>query len=146
MRNDNSLRAGVGRSSIAPVARRFIRRGLRGIFRRGRFRLFQNVLGLFRGAWCRQHSRQRMQYAFQLLAFRFTQRRVRAAIDDLVQLFQIHIHPGVFHVTFHAPSNSRNLAFRGKPSICFTGRLCWNVGARCPRPAVVPITCQLAAR
>ncbi len=83
-----------------------------------------------------------MQRALELFAFRFAQRRLRAVIQDLVQLFQIHIQPRAFH----APSNSRNLAFSGKPSICFTGRVCSKVGARCPRPAVVPITCQLAAR
>ncbi len=55
---------------------------------------------------------------------------------------QIYVHPG----TFHAPSNSRNLAFSGRPSICFAGRVRLTVGVRCPRPAVVPITCRFAAR
>ena len=63
-------------------------------------------------------------------------------VQHAVQFFQIHIHT----FAFYAQSNSRNLRWSGKPSICFTGRVCSNVGARCPRPCVVPITCQLAAR
>ena len=93
-------------------------------------------------AWLRQHPGQRVQRALELVVIRFAQRGFARLIQHAVQLFQIHIQAG----TFHAPSNSRNLRCSGKPSICFTGRVCSMVGARCPRPAVVPITCQLAAR
>lgn len=63
-----------------PCPRRFVGR-LRIIFRGRRFRLLQNILGLFRGARLRQHSGQRMQRVLELFAFRLAQRRLRAAID-----------------------------------------------------------------
>ena len=138
MWNGNFLRAGVGRSSIAPVALGRISQ----ILRRWRFWLLQHHAGLLRRAWFGQHRRQRVQRLFELVVIRLAQRSFAGVVQHAVQFFQIHVHA----FAFHALSNSRNLAFRGKPSICFTGRVCSNVGARCPRPDVVPITFQLAAR
>jgi len=109
---------------------------------RGRIGWRKHRTGLLCRPWCWQHARQRVQRFFELVVIRFAQGSFAGMVQHAVQFFQIHIH------TFasYAHSNSRNLRWSGKPSICFTGRVCSNVGARCPRPCVVPINCQLAAR
>ena len=70
MRNGNFLRAGVGRSSIAPVAWGRISPSLR----RWRFCLLQHRAGLLRRARYGQHPRQRVQRLFELVVIRFAQR------------------------------------------------------------------------
>ena len=137
MWNHHFLGAGVGGSAVASVTLRlFFGLLLRRIGGR------KHGAGLLRRAWCRQHARQRVQRFLEFFVIRFAQWSFARVVQHAVQFFQIHVH------TFglYAHSNSRNLRCSGKPSICFTGRVCSKVGARCPRPAVVPITCQLAAR
>jgi hypothetical protein len=59
----------------------------------GRRILGQNGTGLFRSPFPRQALRHGVDRGFQLLAFGLAQWRLRAAFDDLVQLFQVHVDP-----------------------------------------------------
>ena len=134
MPNGDFLRASVRRSSIAPVPGVLSEEGsesFSGVDVSGCSATFP-VFSVARGF---ARIRANAPRALEFFAFRLAQRRLRAAFDDLAQFLQIHIHSR----TSHRCSNSRNLAFRGKPSICFAGRVCSEVGARCPRPAVVSI-------
>ena len=85
-----------------------------------------------------------MDRGFQLLAFRFAQRRARAAIDDLIQFVQVYVDvPSHRH---HWLSYSRNRGVKGKPRISLIGRFGLLVWSFLPRPVVSPSSCQFAAR
>jgi hypothetical protein len=59
----------------------------------GRRILRQNGTGLFRSPFPRQPLGHGVDRGFKLLAFGLAQRRLRAAFDDLVQLFQVLVDP-----------------------------------------------------
>jgi len=71
-------------------------------------------------------------------------RRVRAAINDLVQLFQIHVHSRALHRL----RISRNRRCKGKPSICFTGRVLFErrraMSPTRRRADYLPVGCAIA--
>ena len=106
------------------------------------FWLLHYRAGLLRRTGLGQHPCQRVQSSFELVVIRFTQRSLARVVQYAVEFFQIHVDT----FALHQFNRSRNLRWSGKPIICLTGRVCSKVAARCPRPAVVPITCQLAAR
>jgi hypothetical protein len=80
-----------------------------------------------------------MQRGFQLLAFRFAQRGARAAIDDLIQLLQIHLDS----LPHHWERYSRKRRVKGKPRTSLIGRFGLLVWSFSPRPVVSPSSCQL---
>ena len=76
--------------AVAPMTGRSRFAGFRFV---GHRILRQNGTGLFRSPFPGQALRHGVDRGFQRLAFGLAQRRVRAAIDDLVQLFQVHVDP-----------------------------------------------------
>ena len=93
----------------------------------------------------RKPFRHSVDRGFELLAFGFAQRRLRAAIDDLVQFLQIHLDAP--SLRFHNwLSNSRKRGVRGKPRTSLIGRFGLLVWSFLPRPVVSPSSCQFAAR
>ena len=85
-----------------------------------------------------------MERGFELLAFRFAQRRARAAIDDLIQFVQVHVDPPSHRHNWLRYSRKRGV--KGKPRISLIGRFGLLVWSFLPRPVVSPSSCQFAAR
>jgi len=81
----------------------------------------QNRTGFLRTPFPEQSLGHGMECGFELLAFRFTQRRARTAIDDLVQFIQVHVHPPSHRYTWLRYSRKRGV--KGKPRISLIGRL-----------------------
>jgi hypothetical protein len=92
--------------------------GLRLVRRRRILR--QNSTGLLRAPFPQQSLCHDVKRSFELLAFRFAERRARAAIDDLIQLVQVHVDvPAHRH---HWVRYSRKRAVKGNPRISLIGR------------------------
>ena len=64
-------------------------------------------------------------------------------IDDLVQLFQIHVHTFAFHAPSNLPETYDEVA---SPASVSPDAFAQTSARDARGPAVVPITCQLAAR
>jgi hypothetical protein len=126
---------------MTPMADRSRFAGFRFV---GRRILRQNGTGLFRIPLPRQALRHGVDRGFELLAVGFAQRRLRAAIDDLVQFFQVHLdRPSPRHIWLRY---SRKRGVKGKPRTSLIGRFGLLVWSFLPRPVVSPSSCQFAAR
>jgi hypothetical protein len=100
MRYRNFLGAGIGGSSVAPVAF-----GLFFVLLLRRIGWRKHRTGLLGRPWWWQHARESVQRFFELFVIRFAQGSFAGMVQHAVQFFQIHIHT----VAFYAHSNSRNL-------------------------------------
>jgi hypothetical protein len=80
----------------------------------------QNGTGFLRAPFLQQSLCHSMECGFELLTFRFTQRCALAAIDDLVQFIQVHVHPPSHRYTWLRYSRKRGV--KGKPRISLIGR------------------------
>ena len=141
MRDRNPFAPAKRRGTIAPVSgRQPIRRLWLAC---GRRIPRQDRTGFLR-LRPQQPLRHRMQGGFEFLAIGFAQRRLRAAIDDLVQFVQIHVEPpSLLHNWL---SNSRKRGVKGKPRTSLMERFGLLVWSFLPRPVVSPSSFQLAAR
>ena len=139
---DGHPRSAAERSgAVAPVTGRSRFAGFRFV---GHRILWQNGTGLFRSPFPRQALRHGVDRGFQLLAFGFAKRRLRAAIDDLVEFFQVHVDPPSYRHNWVRYSRKRGV--KGKPRISLIGRFGLLVWSFFPRPVVSPSSCQFAAR
>jgi len=91
VRYGNPVGASKRSGTMAPMTAGSRRAVLR--LARGRCVTRQNGASLLRTAFRHQSFCHGMQRGFELLAFRCAQRRTRAAIDNLIQLIQIHVDP-----------------------------------------------------
>ena len=80
----------------------------------------QNGTGFLRAPFLQQSLCHGMERGLELLAFRFTQRRALAAIDDLIQFVQVHVDPSSSRHNWLRYSRKRGV--RGKPRISLIGR------------------------
>jgi hypothetical protein len=104
----------------------------------------QHGTGFLRIPFPQQPLCHGMERGFKLLAFRFAQRRARAAIDNLIQFVQVHVDPPSYRHNWLRYSRKRGV--KGKPRISLIERFGLLVWSFLPRPVVSPSNCQFAAR
>src|SRR5450432_4157524 len=80
----------------------------------------QNSTGFLRAPFLLQSLGHSMERGLELLAFRFTQRRALAAIDNLIQFLQVHVDLSSSRHSWLRYSRKR--CVRGKPRISLIGR------------------------